>query len=265
MNDASEQRFGGIARLYGVDGLALFRRSHVAVIGIGGVGSWAAEALARSGVGEITLIDLDDLCVTNINRQIHALSSTIGQSKVAVMAERIREINPDCLVHEVEAFASRDNLDQLLHPGLDYVIDAIDSVPEKAALIAWCKRHKVAVITIGGAGGQIDPTLIRVADLTRVCADPLAAKVRATLRRHYHFSRSGRRFAVECVYSQEQLRYPQPDGSVGQRKSVLANGTRLDCAGGFGATSVVTASFGFVAVARVLAKLQQRAAREQTA
>jgi len=263
MSEAADQRFGGTARLYGLDGLDLFRRSHVVVIGIGGVGSWVAEALARSGIGEITLIDLDDVCVTNTNRQIHALSSTVGQSKVAVMADRIRDINPDCLVHEVEAFATRDNLDELLHEELSYVVDAIDSVKDKAAIIAWCKRRKVPVITIGGAGGQIDPTLVRVADLTRTQTDPLAAKVRSFLRRHYRFSSSGRRFAVECVYSEEQLRYPQPDGSVCQQKSVMENGTRLDCAGGFGATTVVTATFGFVAVSRVLKKLQERAAREQ--
>ena len=263
MNEASEQRFGGVARLYGLDGLALFQQAHVAVIGIGGVGSWVAEGLARSGIGEITLIDLDDVCVTNTNRQIHALSSTVGQSKVAVMADRIRDLNPDCLVHEVEAFASRENLDEILHDGLDYVVDAIDSVKDKAAVIAWCKRRKVPVITIGGAGGQTDPTQIQVADLTRTQNDPLAAKVRSFLRRHYRFSSSGRRFAVECVFSNEQLRYPQPDGSVCQQKSAMENGTRLDCAGGFGAAVAVTASFGFVAVSRVLKKMQERAAREQ--
>ncbi len=264
MSDAVDQRFGGTARLYGQDGLEVFQRAQVAVIGIGGVGSWVAEGLARSGVGEITLIDLDDVCVTNTNRQIHAMASTVGASKVAVMAERLRDINPDCLVHEVEAFASRENLDEILHDGLDYVVDAIDSVKDKAAIIAWCKRRKVPVITIGGAGGQVDPTRIQVADLTRTHTDPLAAKVRSFLRRHFNFSSSGRRFAVECVFSDEQLRYPQPDGSVCQQKSAMENGTRLDCAGGFGASVAVTASFGFVAVSRVLKKMQERAAREQS-
>src|SRR5690554_8134073 len=174
MSDVTEQRFGGTARLYGLEGLALFQRSHVAVIGIGGVGSWVAEALARSGIGEITLIDLDDVCVTNTNRQIHALSSTIGQSKVAVMAERIRDINPDCLVHEVEAFASRDNLEGLLHDDLDYVVDAIDSVKDKDAVIGWCKRRKVLVIIIGGVGGASDPTLSCVGGRTRKLTDPIA-------------------------------------------------------------------------------------------
>lgn len=264
MSEAVDQRFGGVARLYGQDGLALFQRSQVAVIGIGGVGSWVAEGLVRSGIGEITLIDLDDVCVTNTNRQIHACSSAVGDSKVAVMAERLRDINPDCLVHEVEAFASRENLGEILHDSLDYVVDAIDSVKDKAAIIAWCKRRKVPVITIGGAGGQVDPTRIQVADLTRTHTDPLAAKVRSFLRRHYRFSSSGRRFQVECVFSEEQLRYPQPDGSVCQQKTTMENGTRLDCAGGFGAAVAVTASFGFVAVSRVLKKIQERAAREQS-
>lgn len=264
MSDTVDQRFGGTARLYGQDGLAVFQRAQVAVIGIGGVGSWVAEGLVRSGIGEITLIDLDDVCVTNTNRQIHAMSSTVAASKVAVMAERLRDINPDCLVHEIEAFASRENLDEILHDGLDYVVDAIDSVKDKAAIIAWCKRRKVPVITIGGAGGQVDPTRIQVADLTRTHTDPLAAKVRSFLRRHFNFSSSGRRFAVECVFSDEQLRYPQPDGSVCQQKSAMENGTRLDCAGGFGASVAVTASFGFVAVSRVLKKMQERAAREQS-
>lgn len=261
-NDSFEQRFGGTIRLYGRDAVALYRNSHVAVIGIGGVGSWAAEALARSAVGEITLIDLDDVCVTNTNRQIHALASTVGQSKVAVMAERMRDINPDCLVHEIEEFVSLDNLDELIHDGFDYVIDCIDSVGVKAALIHHCKRRKIPIITVGGAGGQIDPTRIEITDLSRTEHDPLAAKLRNLLRRHYGFSRSGRRFAVDCVYSTEQLRYPQPDGSVCARKTLHDGQTRLDCSGGFGAATVVTASFGFVAVSRVLQKLYERHLRQ---
>ncbi len=261
--EQQEQRFGGTVRLYGVEAVEVYRNAHVAVIGIGGVGSWAAEALARSAIGEITLIDLDDVCVTNTNRQIHALSSTVGQSKVAVMAQRIRDINPDCLVHEVEEFISRDNIPELIHEGFDYVIDAIDSVSEKAALIAWCKRRKIPLITVGGAGGQVDPTRITIADLSRTEHDPLASKLRGLLRRHYNFSKSGKRFAVDCVYSTEQLRYPQPDGSVCQQKSLSDGQTRLDCAGGFGASTCVTATFGFVAVSRVLQKLYERHLRQQ--
>ena len=151
-----QTRFAGIARLYGEKALTHFQQAHVVVIGIGGVGSWAAEALARSGIGELTLIDLDDICVSNINRQLHALSSTVGQDKVAVMAERIRQINPDCVVHQVADFIAADNLAELLGgKPVDYVLDAIDSVKAKTALIAWCKRRKIPLITTGGAGGQL--------------------------------------------------------------------------------------------------------------
>lgn len=262
MTDEQDQRFGGTVRLYGRDAVELYRNAHIAVIGIGGVGSWVAEALARSAVGEVTLIDLDDVCVTNTNRQIHALSSTIGQSKVAVMADRMRDINPDCLVHEEEAFVSQDNVRELIDDRFDYVIDAIDAVGVKAAIIAHCKRNKIPVITVGGAGGQIDPTRVTIADLSRTEHDPLAAKLRNLLRRHFGFSKSGRRFAVDCVYSTEQLRYPQPDGSVCQQKTLHEGQTRLDCSGGFGASTCVTATFGFVAVSRVLLKLYERYERE---
>jgi len=261
LNNDFENRFGGTRRLYGNAAVDLYRRSHVCVIGIGGVGSWVAEALARSAIGEITLIDLDDLCITNVNRQIHALTDTIGASKVQVMADRIRDINPEAVVHEIDDFITVDNLVELISDRFDYVIDAIDSVKEKAALIAFCNRRKIPVITVGGAGGQMDPTQVQVADLSRTEHDPLAAKVRSTLRRHYGFSKSGRRFAVECVYSTEQLVYPQPDGSVCATKSIQDGNTRLDCAGGFGAATCVTATFGFVAVSRVLKKMVERAER----
>ncbi|MBY4677914.1 tRNA cyclic N6-threonylcarbamoyladenosine(37) synthase TcdA [Marinobacterium arenosum] len=257
-----EHRFGGTRRLYGSAAVELFRQAHVCVVGIGGVGSWVAEALARTAIGNITLIDLDDLCITNTNRQIHALSDTVGRSKVQVMAERIRSINPDCTPYEVEDFITRDNIAELISDQFDYVIDAIDSVKEKAALIAHCKRRKIPVITVGGAGGQMDPTQIQVTDLSRTEQDPLAAKVRSLLRRDYGFSKSGRRFAVDCVYSTEQLMYPQPDGSVCGNKSLLDGNTRLDCAGGFGAATCVTATFGFVAVSRVLKKVVERAERQ---
>ena len=178
-----DQRFGGIARLYGSDGLARLQAAHVAVVGIGGVGSWVAEALARTGVGELSLFDLDDVCITNTNRQVHALQGAVGRAKVEVMAERIHAINPACRVHAVADFVTRDNLAELITPQLDMVIDCIDSVAAKAALIAWCKRRKIAIVTTGGAGGQIDPTQIRVSDLSQTVQDPLLAKVRSTLRR----------------------------------------------------------------------------------
>ncbi len=255
-------RFGGIQRLYGLDLSDYYRRAHVVVVGIGGVGSWAAEALARSGIGEITLIDLDDICISNINRQIHATDSTIGQMKIEVMASRIHAINPHCVVHAQASFLQAENLADLIATDVNYVIDAIDNVRDKAALIAWCKRRKMPLITIGGAGGQIDPTQIRVADLTKTSQDPLAAKLRSVLKRHYGFSKT-EKFGIDCVYSTEQLRYPQPDGSISHRKPDNQGPTRLDCSAGFGASTCVTASFGFIAVAHLLKKMEAKFVRAQ--
>jgi tRNA A37 threonylcarbamoyladenosine dehydratase len=253
-----EQRFAGTQRIYGDIGLAKFQQSHICVLGIGGVGSWVAEALARSGIGEITLVDADDICISNTNRQIHVLQSTIGQAKTEAMAQRISEINPDCLVHRESVFITLGNVKELITGHLDYVIDAIDTVSDKAAVIAYCKRNKIPVITIGGAGGQWDPTSVETADLARTVNDPLAAKVRAKLRREYGFSKSGKRFAVECVFSKEQLKYPQPDGSIDTIKTTAAEGG-LDCNNGFGAATVVTTTFAMVAAAKVLNKLMSKA------
>ncbi|GAB3487044.1 tRNA cyclic N6-threonylcarbamoyladenosine(37) synthase TcdA [Marinomonas epiphytica] len=253
---SQEQRFGGIRRLYGEAGYEAFQKAHVCVIGIGGVGSWAVEALARSGVGQITLIDMDDVCITNTNRQIHALDGNIGKPKVDAMKERMALINPDCQINCVEDFITPDNLPELLSEPFDYIIDAIDSLKPKAALIAWCKRNKRKIITVGGAGGQIDPTKIQIADLARTEQDPLAAKLRNFLRRHYNFSRNTkRRFDIECVYSLEQLRYPQLDGTVCESRQKGDTETKMNCDTGFGASTAVTATFGFVAASRVLEKL----------
>ncbi|MGL4315842.1 MAG: tRNA cyclic N6-threonylcarbamoyladenosine(37) synthase TcdA [Pseudomonas sp.] len=257
-----DQRFGGIARLYGVEGLQRLQAAHVAVVGIGGVGSWAAEALARSGVGEISLFDLDDVCITNTNRQIHALADTVGKAKVEVMAERIRAINPACRVHAVADFVTRETMDEYIIEQLDGVIDCIDSVAAKAALISWCKRRKIQIIATGGAGGQVDPTQVQVADLNKTVNDPLIAKVRSLLRRDYNFSRTpGRTYSITTVYSSEQLRYPKPDGSVCQTKAFVGEGVKLDCAGGFGAAMMITASFGMVAAAKMIDKLVAGARR----
>ncbi len=255
-SDSFDQRFGGTRRLYGAEATERLRCAHICVIGIGGVGSWAAEALARSAVGEITLIDLDDICVTNTNRQIHALANTIGQDKTEVMAERIRQINPECVVHTVDDFVTPENVGELIDKRFDYVLDAIDNFRAKAALIAHCKRNKIKIITTGGAGGQVDPLKIQVADLTKTIQDPLSRKVKDQLRRFHNFSKNPkRRFAVECVFSTEAARYPQPDGSVCQTKPDAAGSMKMDCASGFGAATVVTATFGFVAVARIIEKL----------
>ncbi len=263
-----EQRFGGIARLYGQDGARRLAAAHVAVIGVGGVGSWAAEALVRSGIGEISLFDLDDVCITNSNRQLQAMTGTIGQPKVEVLAGRLQAISPGCRVHPVADFVTRETLAGYITDQLDFVLDCMDSVPAKAALIAWCKRRKIGIVTTGGAGGQLDPTRIGVVDLNKTCNDPLAARVRALLRRDYGFSRTpGRHYSVPCVFSTEQLRYPKADGGVCQGKGFVGEGVRLDCAGGFGAATMVTASFGMVAAARAVDKLVagvRRPAERQT-
>lgn len=254
-----EQRFGGTQRLYGRSETEILNGSHFCVIGIGGVGSWCAEALARTALGKLTLIDLDDICITNSNRQIHALTNTVGQPKVDAMAERIKTINPDCEVSAIEDFVTADNVEEYLGLNFDYVIDATDSVKAKAAIIYYCKRNKIPIITIGGAGGQLDPTQVAVTDLTKTIQDPLAAKLRSELRRFYHFSsNTKRRFGVDCVYSTEQLRYPQPDGKIGSNKNAQDGSTKLDCNTGFGAAVAVTATFGFVAVARAISKHIER-------
>ncbi len=255
-----QMRFGGISRLYGTTGAALIKKAHFCVIGIGGVGSWAAESLARTGIGAITLIDLDDICTTNINRQIHALSQTIGESKVEVMAERIKQINPECRVNVIEDFVTFENLRELLNNDFDYVIDAIDSVKIKTAIIAHCKRNKLPIITIGGAGGQTDPSKIQLCDLSQTYQDPLLAKVKNQLRREFNFPRadvkksSKRKFSVDAVFSTEQLVYPDTEGNVCHAKQTQDGAVRLDCSTGFGAVTHVTASFAFFATAHSIKK-----------
>lgn len=247
--DNYQQRFGGIARLYGQTALERLRQAHICVIGIGGVGSWVVEALARSGVGKMTLIDMDDICVTNINRQLPALTGNIGKLKTEVMKERVQHINPEAEVHIIDDFLSVENLADYLNQGYDYVIDAIDNVKTKAALIAYCKRNKIKVMAIGGAGGQTDPSQIQIADLSKTVQDQLLAKVRSLLRKNYHFSQNPKRkFGIDCVFSTQPLIFPQTEGDC----PVSAT---MNCANGFGAATMITATFGFFAVARVIDKL----------
>ena len=247
--DNYEQRFGGIGRLYTPEGLSKLRQAHVCVIGIGGVGSWAVEALARTGIGKITMIDMDDICVTNINRQIHAMTGTVAQLKTESMKERVERINPECVVEIIDDFISPENIPEYLNRGYDYVIDAIDSVKTKAALIAYCKRNKIKLITTGGAGGQTDPRQIQIADLSRTIQDPLASKVRSLLRKEYNFSQNPKRtFGVDCVFSTQPLIFPK----MGEGCEISAT---MNCANGFGAVTMVTATFGFFAVSRVVDKL----------
>ena len=251
--DGYEQRFGGIGRLYGTSALERLRQAHICVIGIGGVGSWAVEALARSGIGKVTLIDMDDICVTNINRQIHALSGNIGKLKTEVMKERVQLINSKCEVQVIDDFLSAENLAEYLNRNYDYVIDAIDSVKTKAAMIAYCKRNKIKIITIGGAGGQTDPSKIQITDLSKTIQDPLLAKVRSVLRKDFNFSQNPKRkFGIDCVFSTQPLIFPQTEGEC-------AVSATMNCANGFGAATMITATFGFFAVSRVIDKLLAKA------
>jgi tRNA A37 threonylcarbamoyladenosine dehydratase len=246
-----ERRFGGIARLYGADGLARLRAARVLVVGIGGVGSWAAEALARSAVGRLKLVDLDHIAESNTNRQIHALDGEYGKSKVLAMAERIGAINPECNVAAVDEFADESNADALV-AGVDFVIDCSDQVRAKTALIVAARRAKVAIISCGAAGGRIDPTRIRCADLALVNGDPLLAKVRYRLRRRHGFPRAGdgrtRRFGVLAVFSDERSAAPE-SGSPG---------AGLACAG-YGSSVAVTATMGFVAAGHAMTLLARAA------
>lgn len=261
------RRFGGIDRLYGAGALSRLAAAHVTVIGIGGVGSWAVEALARSGVGRLTLIDLDHIAESNMNRQIHALEPTLGAAKVQAMRERIALINPACEVVCVEEFIDEENVATLVSP-CDAVIDAIDNVRAKAALIAYCRRADIRIVTTGGAGGLMDPTRTEVTDLSRTVQDALASKVRARLRKEYGFTRDPKKkFGVECVYSQEQA--VQPGAGANRRHTTtdscalsseaLDGGAGLACAG-YGSSVAVTAAFGFAAAARVLSAIATGAA-----
>jgi tRNA A37 threonylcarbamoyladenosine dehydratase len=260
------RRFGGIARLYGAPALAAFERSHVAVIGIGGVGSWAAEALARSAIGTLTLIDLDNVAESNTNRQIHALDGNYGKPKVEAMAERIALIDPACDVRLVEDFVEPANFDAVLGVGFDFVIDAIDSVRTKTALIAWCVERGQPLISVGGAGGQLDPTRIRIDDLALTIQDPLLSKVRAQLRKQHGFPRGPKaKFKVSAVYSDEPLIYPEaavcdidPEAGHVETSPGHHGPIGLNCAG-FGSSVCVTASFGFAAAAHVLRAIAHKA------
>jgi tRNA threonylcarbamoyladenosine dehydratase len=258
-SEAYYRRFSGIARLYGEQALTNFMNAHVCVIGIGGVGSWAVESLARSGIGHITLIDMDDICMTNTNRQIHALQENIGKLKTEAMADRIKQINPECQVDVIDDFINTDNMtDYLSNPSYDYVLDAIDSVKDKAAVIAYCKRRKIKLITIGGAGGQKDPTQIKIADLAKTIQDPLAAKVRERLKQLGVNKDSKGKFGISCVFSTEQLTYPQQGGGICLSKKTADSTKKMDCSSGFGAITNVTATFGFVAVSKILSKLAEK-------
>ena len=252
------ERFAGIDRLYGVGALARFAGCHVAVVGLGGVGSWLVEALARSGVGRLTLIDADDLCVSNTNRQLPALEGQFGRNKAVAMAERCLAINPGMTVDPVLSFLTPSNLEEMLGRGYDLVIDACDSFRTKVEAIAWCRRRKIPMITVGAAGGRLDPTLVRVRDLSRTEHDAMLALIRRKLRGEFNFPKNHQRyFGVPAIYSLENVQYPQADGSVcGLRPKLGADATlKLDCGAGLGAATHITGAFAFVAAGKALEML----------
>jgi len=245
---AVDRRFGGIARLYGDAGLLALKQANVCVVGVGGVGSWVVEALARSAVGRITLIDMDHVAESNINRQLPALASTLGRSKIEVLAERIAEINPQCVVECVDEFLDPNNVTELIPESFDWVIDCIDTFRIKAALIAHCRRRKQSILTVGGAGGRVDVTRVQISDLRATEQDALMATTRRQLRKKHGFSDNvKRRFHVPCVWSGEPPRLSQSECEVQADSS-------LNCAG-FGACMSVTASFGMLASGYVINKI----------
>lgn len=241
------RRFSGVARLYGEEGLKAFEKAHVLVAGLGGVGSWAAEALARSAIAEITLVDFDHIAESNVNRQLHAVEGSFGKSKVIAMAERLISINPDLKINIIDDFLTPDNLSEMLGQHADnplfVVLDATDDVKMKIALANYCKK-KVPLIICGGAGGKLDPSRIKACDLSKTTQDPLLSKIRYTLRKEYGFTSDlKKKLGLTAIFSDEP------------RQGVASGG--LACSG-YGSGVTVTASFGFIAAAEVLKVIQQR-------
>lgn len=261
LSEGYRQRFGGLGRLLGAAALPRLAAARVTVVGVGGVGSWTVEALARSGIGALTLIDLDDVCVTNTNRQSPALAETVGQAKVAVLAARVRAINPECRVEAVGEFFTAQAAERLLAEPCAWVVDAIDDTPNKVRLIAACRARGQPVLTVGGAGGRRDATRVRAADLSEAQGDELLRQVRRTLRREHGWELGpGQRCGVPCITSAERPLYPWADGSCGATPEPGAS-TRLDCAGGLGAGVFVTGAFGFAAAGEVVRRIAAGAGR----
>jgi len=258
-------RFGGLERLYGAGSLDRLRQAHVAVIGIGGVGSWAAEALARSGIGSLTLVDLDEVCVSNVNRQLPAVDETIGRSKVEVMAERIRSIHPDCNLHPLLEFLTESSTDRILdefqaRQGL-WIIDAIDSSPNKCRLVLGCRKRDLRLVISGAAGGRRDPTRIRITDLAEVTHDRLLADLRGRLRREPTFDGWNPIWGLPTVHSPEtpQRPMPQPGSceSSPPAPAELVSPPRMNCQSGYGSAAFVTGAFGFAAAGYVIQRVCQ--------
>ena len=249
-DEVTQRRFGGLERLYGVGGAQRIRDAHVVVVGVGGVGSWTAEALARSGVGQLTLVDLDHVAESNINRQIHAVSTTVGQAKVLAMRDRIALINPGCVVHCIEDFVEPENWPELLGGvKVSAVVDACDQVRAKTAMAAWALANKQLLISVGAAGGKRQAHKVDIDDLSATTHDPLLAQLRYRLRKHHRAARDGKKIGVSCVFSRESV--APPDATC----SVESGGDgSLNCHG-YGSVVAVTATFGQCAAGWVLDKI----------
>lgn len=241
-----ERRFGGLRRLLGQQAAQKVFDGHVVVVGIGGVGSWAAEALARSGMGRLTLVDMDHVAESNVNRQIHALDGTLGMAKVLAMRDRIQQINPGCQVHVVDDFVTDENWPAVLDgvPGPQAVVDACDQVRAKVAMAHWAVSHRVPFVSVGAAGGKRFPHRVELGDLAEVTHDPLLAQLRYRLRKHHGAARQGR-MGVSCVFSKEAVR--PADASC----STETSDHSLNCHG-YGSSVAVTATFGMCAAAWVM-------------
>jgi tRNA A37 threonylcarbamoyladenosine dehydratase len=252
-----DARFGGIERLFGSEALERLRRAHVCVVGIGGVGSWSVEALARSGVGALTLVDLDEVCLTNVNRQLHAVAGEIGRPKVEAMARRVNAIHPACAVTALHTFFTPVTAEETLRARFDYVLDAIDSPANKSLLIAGCCARQIPVITVGAAGGRQEATSLQITDLARSSHDRLLVQVRSILRKEHGFPPADKPFGVDCVFSTKPPVFPRKDGGV---RADREPGTtlRLDCETGFGTACFVTGAFGFAAAGHIVRKLVVR-------
>jgi tRNA A37 threonylcarbamoyladenosine dehydratase len=253
LSESYLDRFSGLTRIFGADALPWLAEARFCIVGVGGVGSWAAETLVRSGIGHICLIDHDDIEASNTNRQLHTLQTTLGQSKVQALAARIRDINPECDCETIDDLVTRSNLENFEFDRFDYVIDAIDHVQQKMALVHYLRRNKIKFVSTGGAGGRRDPTRIEINDLNRTYNDPLLAKVRSKLRYHLNYSSNPkRRYGIDCVFSSEQPVYPSANGCVSHAKPGTEHQTTLDCATGLGSFVGVTASFGMAAASHAI-------------
>ncbi|MES2572910.1 MAG: tRNA threonylcarbamoyladenosine dehydratase [Verrucomicrobiota bacterium] len=255
MTDDYLSRFGGLARLYGNAGLERLCAAHVCVIGVGGVGSWVVEGLARSGIGTITMIDLDDVCVTNVNRQLPALDGQIGRPKVDVLGDRMRLINPACELITHTEFFTASTASRFLSTRFDFVVDAIDKLTNKCLIIAGARDRGIPVLTVGGAGGRRDGSAVRVVDLADSTQDELLRQVRRKLRRDFGFPAGPQTpTGVACVYSPEKPLFPWSDGTACATREPGSTLT-LDCATGFGTAVFVTGAFGFAAAGEVVRRI----------